>query len=93
MVWYGWHRKQCIQQFVIATGTSLPSCHLAMMEILRQAYKYSHPTNLLFLVFVAMGMCLLGCFLARCVQKLIGGYSQTDIMEIACLLTEIKKKC
>jgi hypothetical protein len=57
------HRKQRLEQFFIATGTSLPSCYLATIG--GYTDRHTRPTVLLLLrVFVAAGTCLRSPFLA-----------------------------
>jgi hypothetical protein len=55
-IWHGPHRKQPLQQFFIATGTSVPSCYLATIG--GYTDQHTRPTILLLLrVFVAVGTC------------------------------------
>jgi hypothetical protein len=68
---HGLHRKRLLQQFFLAPGTSLKTCHPRTIRGNTQTHRHTRPTVLLLLrVFVTAGTCLP----SRCLAT-IGGYT------------------
>jgi hypothetical protein len=74
LIRHGPHGKRCLQQFFVAAGTSLPSCHLATIHGYIGRPTDTRPTIFLLLrVCIAAGTCLP----SRCLAT-IGGIQFTE---------------